>query len=489
MFQPVKALQRTRTHLGRRHFIGLSVAALSTAPFFRMALANAKTPFSQRFEQIKKTATKEQLYAFLFDLPKGGDIHNHWDGSNFPEWWFDVATNTNLNGGNEFYTRLDLDNCEGCGRPLQYLNLRKSAYQELPECCQAQYKPLASLTSEEKQRWFSSLKLDQPGEGREEFFGSIFSRLGQFAETPELMAELVVENMKQLGAEGVRYMETIVTPFDSRDRDGNPIAPEVVDSIYRQRLSQPDALATGVTIRFQIFILRFLPDAEQQIERAYAFIVQHRDLWVGVNLVGDEADENGKPLRFLETFKKLRQTYSGVELSIHAGEAVEPNDNVRNTLLLGATRIGHGVNLIADPETMQVMRDNEYLVEIQLISNLLLQYTPDLAKHPFPEYLRFGIPVCLNTDDRGIFDSNITDEYYTAVTQFDLSWDDLVVLGQNSLKYAFLEPAIKRKLLKDYAYRISRFARKYADDSWSRTLAEVKPITSGYSRKAFGIDV
>lgn len=118
----------------------------------------------------------------------------------------------------------------------------------------------------------------------------------------------------------------------------------------------------------------------------------------------------------------------------------------------------------------------------------MLQYTPDLAKHPFPEYLRFGIPVCLNTDDRGIFDSNITDEYYTAVTQFDLSWDNLIVLGKNSLKYAFLQPAIKRKLLKDYTYIISQFARKYADDSWS-SLAEVKPITSGYSRKTFGINV
>ncbi|MEJ1972057.1 MAG: hypothetical protein WDM96_06160 [Lacunisphaera sp.] len=61
------------------------------------------------------------------------------------------------------------------------------------------------------------------------------------------------------------------------------------------------------------------------------------------------------------------------------------------------------------------------LVEINLISNRLLEYTPDLAKHPFPEYLRTGIPVCLNTDDRGMWDSNLTDEYYTAVTTFNLS--------------------------------------------------------------------
>ena len=118
------------------------------------------------------------------------------------------------------------------------------------------------------------------------------------------------------------------------------------------------------------------------------------------------------------TYRKMRRTYSDIPLSIHAGEKDSPGHEVRDTLLLGATRIGHGVNLITDPDTMLLMRNSGYLVEINLISNRLLEYMPDLSKHPFPEYLRFGIPVCLNTDDRGSWDSNMTDEYYTAVTNF-----------------------------------------------------------------------
>jgi predicted acyl esterase len=42
---------------------------------------------------------------------------------------------------------------------------------------------------------------------------------------------------------------------------------------------------------------------------------------------------------------------------------------------LGATRIGHGVNLISDPDTMLMMRHNRYLVEISLVSNQVLEYT------------------------------------------------------------------------------------------------------------------
>jgi len=72
------------------------------------------------------------------------------------------------------------------------------------------------------------------------------------------------------------------------------------------------------------------------------------------------------------------------------------------------------------------MQDRKYLVEINLISNRLLEYAPNPARHPFPEYLRFGIPVCLNTDDPGAWDSNITDEYFSGVDMRQIvQWFDL----------------------------------------------------------------
>ena len=39
-------------------------------------------------------------------------------------------------------------------------------------------------------------------------------------------------------------------------------------------------------------------------------------------------------------------------------------------------------------------------MEINLISNLLLEYVSDYDAHPFPEYLRTA-SVALSTDDRG----------------------------------------------------------------------------------------
>jgi adenosine deaminase CECR1 len=178
-------------------------------------------------------------------------------------------------------------------------------------------------------------------------------------------------------------------------------------------------------------------------------------------MAGREDNDKGYPLRFLPTLRKLRSTLPAVDLSIHAGEVDEPNFHVRDTLLLGATRIGHGVNLIDDPQTMVMMRNGQALIEINLVSNLLLEYISDYSQHPFPEYLRTGIPVALSTDDRGMWDSTMTDEYFVAVKEFNLSWQELITLGQNSLKYSFVDEQTKKRLLSQYDARIEKFVKDF----------------------------
>jgi adenosine deaminase CECR1 len=212
-------------------------------------------------------------------------------------------------------------------------------------------------------------------------------------------------------------------------------------------------------VRLQLPILRFEPTAEEQLRRAYALVHDNSDIFVAVNTVGREDNDKGYPLRFLETLRELRRQYSGVGLSIHAGEVDEPNYHVRDTLLLGADRIGHGINLISDDDTMRLMRHGPYLVEINLISNLLLQYVSDYSEHPFPEYLRTGIPVALSTDDRGMWDSTMTDEFFVAVSEFNLSWEEVKALSRNSLQYSFLAPQLKQTLLQEFDNRMAKFER------------------------------
>jgi adenosine deaminase CECR1 len=452
--------------------------------FLFAAVGSGEDRFAPRFEEIREQASPEELYAFLYDLPKGGDLHNHLGGCALPETWWRWAASDTRRGGREFYTRVDLRYCfEECSPLVRYHTIFGSNWTALSDCCRAQYRPLAKLSNEEREAWLSAMRLDRPTEGREEFFEMIWARLGDLIRDPEIIAEVMVENMKSFAAEGLRYIEWQISPLGRRSEDGAPVEAEEVDRWFRERLAEPDARDTGVTVRFLASVLRFGPAAEEALERAYAFVARPGDLWVGVNLVGREDDGRGHPLRFLDVFRKMRRRHSGVGIAIHAGEEDGPSRHVRDTLLLGATRIGHGVNLVQDPEALILVRAAGIAVETSLVSNHLLGYTPDLDVHPFPEYLRLGIPAALSTDDRGIFDSSMTDEYFLAVTRFHLRWGEVRQLGRNSLEHAFVDQETKSKLLGEYERDVKRFEKRYLERDWREEIRQLRPVVSGYARR------
>jgi adenosine deaminase CECR1 len=453
----------------------------------------AENDFAPRFEEIKKAATDEQLYRFLYDLPKGGDLHNHQDGAVWPEWWYRVATDPAKTHGDTFYTRTKiLDSSSKISPVMFYITIPKWRYDRLPESAKAEYEPLATLDAATKAKWLDSLWLGDPGDGRDKFFEQIWPRILGMLYSPSVTIELLIENMKHFGAEGVRYIETqnlvfgLGAPTTFYDKDGSPVSLDQMADLYRERLRQSDAMATGVTVRFQAVVLRFTPSAEQGVEDAYAFVDRHRDLWVGINMAGREDNEKGYPARFLSVYRKMMGKYPAISLSIHAGESDEPNHHVRDTLLLGAQRIGHGVNLLSDPETMLAMRADKNLVEVNLISNKLLGYVKSFEEHPFPRFLRFGIPVCLNTDDRGMWGSTMTDEYFVAVKNFNLSWAELTRLGRNSLEYSFVQPNEKQRMIDSYTSAVQRFESRYSGD-WKSVVATVNATGSPYAAREFRI--
>ncbi len=452
-----------------------------------LLLAAALLPaadFSARFEEIRQAASREELYALMWDLPKGGDLHNHLTLSISAELMWRVATDTGRPGYTPFYARTRFLGCVDSRQPfLEYQTVPRWMWQRQSECSREEYLPLASLTADQRSAWISAMILDKPNEGRDEFFEVIVARRQPMVRNLAFLYDAAAEHLKERVAEGLRYLETQFIPVNGQDNDGMAIPVEQGVVLLRQLLARADIAALPLDVRFQFIITRFNADAEAALERGYAFVSRNRDLWVGVNMVGREDNDKGYALRFLETARKLRRTYPGVHLSIHAGESSAPGRQIHDTLLVGAERIGHGINLLSDPDTYLLLRNGRTLVEINLVSNRLLQYVPDLTTHPFPEYLRTGVPVCLNTDDPGAWDSNFTDEYFTAVTTYNLTWEEIVRIGRNSLEYSFAEAALKARLLADYDKAVRRFEDKYGAGNWRETLRGVTPHASGYARR------
>lgn len=444
------------------------------------------------FEAFKKNATDKELYSFLYAMPKGGDLHNHLSGAAFPEWWYEFAL-AQKKRGFTYYTKVKINNCKPYGAPeftgnpylLMFVNVQNSNYDTLSDCEKSEYMALDKLTDVQKKGWLNSLRLNGKGEGRDEFFQTHWQRMNDLFLNHEIQAEILVRNMVLFGAEGLSYLEIDMTPVGV-NADGSFMDSESVLAYYKKRLQQEDAVNSGVTVRFHYALLRFSPDAEAELEKMYRFVDRHRDMYVAIDMVGREDNDKGHPLRFLPTLREMRAQYPDIELSIHAGEVDEPNHHVRDTLLLGANRIGHGVNLLSDPDTFLLMRHGSYMVEINLISNLLLEYVSDYSQHIFPELLRTEVPVALSTDDRGMFDSNITDEFFVAVKEFNLSWAEVKKLNTNSLEYGFMNDNVKSRLLSLYDKKIKAFEYAATKDI-EKIVRDSHPVSYAFICNRYGL--
>jgi adenosine deaminase CECR1 len=71
-----------------------------------------------------------------------------------------------------------------------------------------------------------------------------------------------------------------------------------------------------------------------------------------------------------------------------------------------------------------------------------------------------------------MWDSTMTDDFYVAVTEFNLSWDEVKQLSRNSLAHAFVTPDLKQELLAKYDSDISRFERQMSRSG----LAKLGPM-------------
>ncbi len=430
-----------------------------------VAAAAGAQDFSTRFSAIAAEASDGELYRLLWDLPKGGDIHVHYGLSFWASDWYEAAKD-------RFYTRTRVAHCKDEAAPLLWMNIAKAKWESLPECERGEY---VLLRDAPREKWISALVLDQNGEGRDEFFERIVPRVQEMSRDPEVAGAAFRATLRRWAAEGIRYAEIMAMPA----------GPSPAETL---RMLKAVAAEAPLKIRYQGIFIRFAADAPQRLQAVADFVSANPDYWVGMNMAGREDNDKGNAPRFLEPFREMRRRHGNLALSLHGGEVDNPGHEVRDTLKLGAVRIGHGVNLISDPETMLLMRAGKYLVESNLVSNQLLEYTPEISKHPFAEYLRFGIPVCLNTDDQGSWDSSLTDEYFTAVRAFRLSWDEVVNVGRNSLAYSFAPAALKRELLNNYDIAVANFERKYAAGDWRKTLAGVSPVISGYARRKLRVD-
>jgi adenosine deaminase len=172
---------------------------------------------------------------------------------------------------------------------------------------------------------------------------------------------------------------------------------------------------------------------------------------VGIGLTGQEA--GFRPDAYKSIYQQARE--AGLGCTAHAGEYGTPVDIWQCIRELGVTRIGHGIAAANDPDLLDFLAHSDIHLEVCPTSNVRLQRVLAYSTHPFKLLWERGVKIGINSDDPGIFGSDLTSEYVTAMTHFGLTISDLKTTVLNSIKASFATSSEKDRLrtLVEHAWR------------------------------------
>jgi len=164
---------------------------------------------------------------------------------------------------------------------------------------------------------------------------------------------------------------------------------------------------------------------------------------IGFDLAGAEYNHPAKDHKeACELVKK-----NNLNITIHAGEAYGPESIEQAIHSCNAHRLGHGTRLIESGELLNFVNDHRIPLEICLKSNVQTKAVETLKEHPIELFINYGLRVTLNTDNRLISNTTLTDEYLLLKNNFNVDYLDIKTIIINGFKSAFLPYRERVKLI------------------------------------------
>ncbi|XP_031832823.2 adenosine deaminase-like protein [Nomia melanderi] len=260
--------------------------------------------------------------------------------------------------------------------------------------------------------------------------------------TPEAVYQSAYDVIKEFKEDNVIYLELRSTP---RAISGQMTKREYIEAIVRAfvvcKADFPDII---VKLLISINRKQGYKAAEENIKLAIDYFGRYPQYVVGLDLSGDPMVGDA----FLELLKKARS--AGLKIAAHCAE-ISNEMETRDILKFKPDRLGHCTcihpNLQGSDKLFYTLINSKIPVELCLTSNVQCKTVPSYESHQFKYLYEAGHPICLGTDDKGVFHTSLSKEYEIASSTFGLGWEELMKLCASSVEYAFATEEEKKVLL------------------------------------------
>ncbi|WP_323791260.1 adenosine deaminase [Nocardioides sp.] len=320
------------------------------------------------------------------------------------------------------------DHLDGGLRPSTIVELAAAIGHELP-----------APDAESLGRWFA----ESADSGSLERYLETFDHTVAVMQTAEALTRVARECVEDLSTDGVVYAEVRYAP-EQHVSEGLTLD-EVVGAVQEGfDAGVADATAAGrpIVVRQLLTAMRHQARSMEIAELSIAW--RERGV-AGFDIAGAEAGY--PPTRHLDAFEYLQRENS--HFTIHAGEAFGLPSIWQALQWCGADRLGHGVRIIDDVTvnddgTVELgrlaayVRDQRIPLELCPASNIQTGAASSIAEHPIGLLTKLRFRVTVNTDNRLMSGTSMTDEMMSLVEAFGYGFDDLQWFTVNAMKSAFL---------------------------------------------------
>ena len=290
-------------------------------------------------------------------------------------------------------------------------------------------------------RWF----VEAASSGSLEDYLETFAHTVGVMQTADALSRVAAECAEDLAADGVVYAEVRYAP-ELHVTGGLSLeeAVQAVNAGFRE--GERRSAATGRPIRMGA-LLTAMRHAARSMEIA-ELAVRHRDDGVvGFDIAGAEAGY--PPTRHLDAFEYLQR--ENAHFTIHAGEGFGLPSIWQAIQWCGADRLGHGVRIIDDieaadgtPEGARLgrlaayVRDKRIPLEMCPTSNVMTGAAKSIEEHPIGLLRRLSFRVTINTDNRLMSGTSMTQEFSQLAEAFGYGLPDFQWFTLNAMKSAFI---------------------------------------------------
>nr|XP_014096047.1 adenosine deaminase 2-like isoform X2 [Bactrocera oleae]XP_036222361.1 adenosine deaminase 2-like isoform X2 [Bactrocera oleae] len=421
---------------------------------------------SKHFFSVLEDIAKMPLFAYLQAMPKGGVLHAHDTAMCSTDFLIELTYRENLWA------------CESSGS-LEVVSLRFSrtkptlavdgancAWTLLAEIRARHGAAAVDEFLREHLTLYPTEKFLDNNEAWKSFM-EIFSLLDGLLTYAPVWADYYYNALKEFRADGVQYLEFRSTLPQLYDLDDGEYTELDTVRIYKETLERfmneyPDFIGSKM---IYAPIRNASPETvEQYIRICIEIKATYPDFVAGFDLVGQE--ELGRPLK--DFIPQLLSIPADIDFYFHAGETnwygAAVDENLIDAVLLGTKRIGHGFALTKHPLVLQALKERNIPVEINPISNQVLQLVTDYRNHPCSHLFSNNFTVVISSDDPSFWRATpLSHDFYIAFLGIASAHADMRLLKKlaiNSLVYSALNEQQQEVALQKWQLQWDEFIEK-----------------------------